>query len=289
MKHCPACAAPNPGARTTCYACGRPLGAPPPAAGGNGRLAAAAPLLPHVDRAVFNACLNCGEKQSAVAGEDLVCANCGRVRGAAPPPILAAANVLPQPDLAAPPAPPGWTTEPAENGLIRLRRSGGLLGRGGRGKEGSAAALVGAWALLDAVAGLGGPLLLGAAGGANGGVSLLEVGPDLLIVPQPGVLGRSAGPRRYTLGTTLATELVESDGRGALAGPLGWGGRGRAVVRRRLVAESVAGTTVLDEAMPGLFGATNAASPALDALAQFLSAQTGWPVRDRTESNARWL
>ena len=127
------------------------------------------------------------------------------------------------------------------------------------------------------------------AAGQTGGVSLLEVGPGYLIVPRPGGFG-GGKPRIYTLGATLALDLydpaAQSKARngGSLLGPAA----SRGAVVQRLVVESVAGVTTLDETVPMLWG-TPGDTVALDALARFLSAQTGFPVRDRTQSSQRWL
>lgn len=288
MKHCPACAAPNPQTRATCYACRHALDAAP----------GAAKAMPHAPPA----CPNCGSRQVS-EGQAAVCAGCGRLLGAtasvaaAPRPLVCASSAgLPPgfvPDVFAPPAsmgngdvpagaPPGWSVEPGENNTLRLRRNtGGLFGRGGSGKNRSAAGLLGAWVLLDALAGLGGPLLMGRAGGVTGGVSLLEIGPSRLVVPRPGAGFGGGKPRVYTLGTTLALDVCEPATRAGRGGPLI-----QEAGVRRLVAESVAGVTTLDETVPTLWGTPGEAS-ALDALAHFLAAQTGFPVRDRTQSSAR--
>ena len=298
MKHCPACAAPNPQTRDICYACRHALDAAP------GRAA------PHVPPA----CPNCGSRQVSDEGK-AACAQCGRLLGKAaapaPRPIVAASSVgLPpgfEPDVFAPPGtgggtpggvsasadaagpPPGWNVEPIENGRLRLHRTGGLFGRGGKSK-GGAAGLLGAWVFLDALAGLGGPLLMSRAAGQTGGVSLLEIGPSYLIVPRPGGFG-GGKPRIYTLGATLALDLYDPaaqgrgrGGGGSLLGPA----VSRGTAAQRLVIESVAGVTTLDETVPTLWGLPGDAS-ALDALARFLSAQTGFPLRDRTPSSQRWL
>ncbi len=176
--------------------------------------------------------------------------------------------------------PPGWSVEPLENGTVRLRRLGGVSGgASGKNKGGPATAwLLGASILLEVLTG-------GMAGSLStnhtAGVSLLEVGPSRLVVPQPGGLG-GGKPRFYTLGTTLTLDVCEPAAR------VGRGGLVPETAVRRLLAESVAGVTTLDETVPTLWGLPGDAS-ALNALAQFLSDRTGFPLRNRTEASRRWL